>query len=101
MIHRIPFTDDQPSKTVKEAVEKRKNKTVEVINAIGDKSSDLANKIDQKMLRSKTFAGFWKKLKGTSKEEEESLQKRIDEEEEKRTDMKTEGPPDDMSHDDQ
>ena len=45
MIHRIPFTDDQPSKTVKEAVEKRKNKTVEVINAIGDKSSDLANKL--------------------------------------------------------
>ena len=64
MIHRIPFTDSKPSKTVKEAVEKRKNKTAEVFSAIGDKSSDLAYRFDQKMLNSKTFSNLWKKLKG-------------------------------------
>ena len=102
IIHRIPFSESQPSHNVTEAIEKRKKTTAEVFSKIGDKSGELAHKLDQKIQESKTFGGFWKKLTGKQNEDNDLLEQQQNDrdEEEKTPDLTMGDTPDDMSHDD-
>jgi hypothetical protein len=61
---RTFFDEPKPAKTFGEAWQRTKDKSIEAVHKVGDKTSSLAHRIDQKLLKSKTVGGIWKKIKG-------------------------------------
>lgn len=62
MVQRLPFSDKPPSKTIKEAFDKRANMVKETADGFDRKTLDIAKKLQS----NKTINSIWSKLTGTA-----------------------------------